>query len=752
MSRLSKAITVGLVTGIVGLVASLVPVGLRLEEDIGLDLLFKLRGAREVPSDVIIVTMDKVSADNLNLPTEPEKWPRSLHARLTENLAKGGAAVTAFDIIFDEARSTEHDNLFAEAISNARNVVLGECLKKETVPLTDDEGAPTGDLNIERLVLPIPSLARSAIALAPFPLPKVPVKVSQYWTFKTGAGDTPTLPVVVLQIFALEVYDEFIRLLEKVSPSQTEKLPQDKDTIIRNKGVEKLILHLRDIFKKEPLIAEKMLVELQNSGTVSLDVKKNQTLKSLIRMYQSPNSHYLNFYGPPGTITTVPYYQILQSQEKSAFNQNQVDLNGKAVIVGLSERLRPEQKDGFYTTFSQSSGLDISGVEIAATAFANLLEDMPARPLGLGAHFATILIWGAVLGIFCRLFPIVIAAVGVMGMSALFLIAALYQFKSTGSWYPLVIPLFFQAPLAFFGTVLWKYFDTHKERQSVRKAFGYFLPDKVVDELAKNMADIKTSSQTVYGACLCTDAEQYTTLSETMHPEELSRFMNKYYEAVFEPVRQRGGIVSDVKGDSMLAIWATANPDAALMNQACFAALDIASAVHRFNRSSDTLQLPTRIGLHSGHMMLSTIGAINHYEYRPVGDIVNTATRIEGLNKYLGTRILVSEEVLYQLDGFLTREFGKFLLAGKVKPTVVCELICHIEESSEQQRNLCAMFAEALSAYRRQSWEEAIEIFYESLEVCKEDGPSIFYLKLCKGYRENPPREMWDGLVCLNKK
>ncbi|NVM26003.1 MAG: hypothetical protein HWN70_08835, partial [Desulfobacterales bacterium] len=68
MSRLSKAITVGLVTGIVGLVGSLVPVGLHVEENIGLDLLFKLRGAREVPSDVIIVTMDKVSADNLNLP------------------------------------------------------------------------------------------------------------------------------------------------------------------------------------------------------------------------------------------------------------------------------------------------------------------------------------------------------------------------------------------------------------------------------------------------------------------------------------------------------------------------------------------------------------------------------------------------------------------------------------------------------------------------------------------------------------
>jgi adenylate cyclase len=120
MSWFFKAVTVGSLTGLLGLVASLVPVGLHLEESVGLDLLFRMRGAREVLPDVIIVTMDKASADNLNLPADPEKWPRSLHARLTENLTKEGTAVIAFDIIFDEPSSTEHDYLFAEAIRNAQ--------------------------------------------------------------------------------------------------------------------------------------------------------------------------------------------------------------------------------------------------------------------------------------------------------------------------------------------------------------------------------------------------------------------------------------------------------------------------------------------------------------------------------------------------------------------------------------------------------------------------------------------------------
>ena len=103
MSNFCKALLVGLLTGVLGL--CFVPVASQLEEDIGLDFPFTLRGNLEVPSDVIIVTMDRVSARNLNLPTDPGKWPRFLHARLVEILTKQGAAVIAFDVLFDEVRT-----------------------------------------------------------------------------------------------------------------------------------------------------------------------------------------------------------------------------------------------------------------------------------------------------------------------------------------------------------------------------------------------------------------------------------------------------------------------------------------------------------------------------------------------------------------------------------------------------------------------------------------------------------------------
>ena len=747
MSRLHKAVVVGLFTGVLGLVISLAPIGLDLEEVLGLDLLFKLRGQKEVPAEIIIVTMDKISSDNLKLPDEPRKWPRSLHARLIENLLNKGVSLIAFDIIFDEPHSPDDDSIFARAIDTAANVVLGEYIERDFVQL--DPKTSGADASIETLVPPFAPLARAAVAVAPFPLPKVPVKVSQYWTFKTSAGDTPTLPVVAFQVFAAHVYDDFLRLLKKSSTSAITDLPKDKETLIAGKNVDAVVRNLRDIFQRNPLLSDKMVKEL---GASSIDEHNKSVITSLIRMYQSPNSHYLNFYGPPGTIRTIPYFELVQTRESAGGGEIDLDFKGKAIFVGLSERLRPEQKDGFYTTFSQPSGVDISGVEIAATAFANLLEDIPVRPLHVAAHAAIIFLWGMLLGFVCLVFSAIYSALAVIGLSALYLMLAWYQFNQAAIWYPLASPLFIQAPVAFLAAILWKYFETHREQKNIKEAFGYYLPEKVVDQLAKDVAHIQSGAKIVYGTCLCTDAEQYTTLSEGMDPEKLRVLLNKYYETVFEPVRTHGGIVSDVKGDSMMALWTTTHPDAQLRNQACLAALEISRAVDQFNKNSHAFQLPTRIGLHSGHLSLGSVGAINHFEYRAVGDIVNTVSRIESLNKQLGTSILVSADVLHQVDDFHTRDLGGFFLSGKSKPVVLHELICLKDESNEKHRNLCDFFAEALRAYRGQSWEKAIDKFKASLQISKQDGPSLFYLRLCEKYRENPPGERWDGLVRLHKK
>jgi adenylate cyclase len=751
MSGLSRAVVLGVLTGIAGVGAGMLPLGIALEENLDLEILFRLRGTRTPPEEVLVVSIDKASAEYFRLPNDLRKWPRSLHADLTGRMAAGGASVVAFDVFFEEPRAGDQDRKFAEAVRRAGNVVLCERLQSGAVPLSDGKGAPAGGLRIAKIVPPIPRLSQSAAALSPFPLPKIPFKVSKGWTFRTGAGETPTLPIAAFQVFTAPVYDEFRSLLEQAAPGRTGLLPRAREQIPAVRGVEPLLRDIRSIFESDPAVGDRMLEELRKSPSAPPDPAKRRYLASLIRMYQSDEFRYLNFYGPPRTIRTIPYHRFLQSLGESP-GPPAIDVKGKAVFVGSSETWQPEQKDGFYTAFSQSDGLDLSGIEIAATAFANLLEDLPVRPLDARARFALLFLWGLGIGTFCRRFSPLAAALGVTGAGILYLVVARQHFAAAGVWYPLAIPLFFQSPVALTATVLWNYVDSNRERRNIRTAFEHYLPNDVVDQLAKNIADLKTSHQLVYGICLATDAEHYTSVSESMDPKDLSSFMNRYYEAVFDPVRQHGGVVSNVIGDSMLAIWVAAEPDPALKDKSCLAALDIASAMRRFDPSADSTRLPTRIGLHAGQILMGNIGAVGHYEYRPVGDIVNTATRVEGLNKHLGTRILVSEEVLRQQDGFLTREVGKFLMAGKQNPVVAHELICRMADSDELQRAACGAFSDALAAFRERRWSDAEEKFLEAESRFGQDGPSRFYLELCARYRTHPPAEPWDGEIRMENK
>jgi adenylate cyclase len=432
--------------------------------------------------------------------------------------------------------------------------------------------------------------------------------------------------------------------------------------------------------------------------------------------------------------------------------EKKIILKDKAVFVGLSEILLAERKDSFYTVFSQANGIFISGVEIAATAFLNLLEDSPLKPPNLGVLIAMVLFWGILLGVICRMLPVAFSAISVIGLSVLYLLAANYQFRANDGWYPIVIPLLFQAPLAFFGGLIWSYVDVNKERQNIKKALGYHLPREVVEQIAKDIVHVETEAQVVYGICLFTDVAEYTTLSETLDPMELGRLMNRYYETMFKPVKTNGGYVSGVIGDSMLALWATTSSEAVAKEKACSAAIDIQKELKLFSESSEFPNLNTRIGLHCGQILLGHIGALDHYEYTPMGDIVNTASRIEYLNKQLRTGLLVSEEMVHQLNGFLTREVGKFRLAGKIKPVAVHELLGFKKGADQKLLKGCAIFAEALNTFRSQSWDEAKEKFHQSIETLGEDGPSLFYIKICEDYRQNPPGDSWDGVVRMDKK
>ncbi|MBW2435925.1 MAG: SpoIIE family protein phosphatase [Deltaproteobacteria bacterium] len=531
--RLFKAIILGLIIGLVGLMVSPFRFALNLEENTGLGLLFKLRGVRQPSSDVVVVSIEKESSEYISVPNNPDKWPRSLHARLTENLVKEGAAVITFDVHFIEPRSLEDDKLFAKAISKAQNVVLAEPMIAKEVSSSGNGGSNAEVHSIVKLVKPIELFARSAVATAPFSLPRIPFKVNRYWGFQTGAGDSPTLPVVTFQLLTLPLSAEFLSLLEKVSPQQAANLPPDSDNAIKTKGLKRLIGEIREIFASEPLIAEAMLEELEHLEAPSENGKTHRLLKSLINMYAAPNSRYINYYGPPRTITTVPYHQALQLRD-GRVGDRQYDLRGKAVFVGLSEILLADRKDSFYTVFSQPNGIFISGVEIAATALSNIIENTPVKPVGLLFHILIILPWGILAGIVCRIFSLKIGALSVVGLSILYLVTAVVLFKIQGSWLPIVIPLFLQAPLAFIGAVGIEHSRLFKE----------FLVKLRMEEDLSSARDVQMSML----PAACPEFEGYKLAASSTPAREVGGDFFDFFEI---GERKLGLIIGDVTGKSV---------------------------------------------------------------------------------------------------------------------------------------------------------------------------------------------------------
>jgi adenylate cyclase len=751
MTRPAKALILGVFTGILGILVSCFPFTLDLEETAGLDWLFTLRGPVTPPDEVVIVSIDKASADALNLSTDPGKWPRSHHAELLRKLTKAGAAVIVLDIHFKEQREPEVDAALTQAIEESNRVVLFQYTRKNITRLYDQSGHYSGELITQQLTRPAEPIASAPLALAPFPLPVFPVKVSQFWAYTPGTGDLPTEPVVALQLYAAARFPDLLALIRQVDPNISLPPAQTAAGLFEKHAAQSSIQAIRKLFTEHPSLAKQVATALENDKRFAGNTEQKALLHALIAMYSKDDSRYLNFYGPPQTLTTIPFVQILRPDMALPGFAQAPDLHGKIVFIGYSERLQPEQLDEFYTVYSQNNGLHLSGVEIAATTFANLLKDHPVIPLPLPAQFILLAGWGLLLGFCVRLLPVLPAIAVSMGLATIYLVASQLFFNQYSIWLPLLVPLLIQGPFALFVAIVWHYHEVRQERESIRTAFGLYLPATVVDELANDLAKGKTESQLVYGTCLSTDADKYTTLSEGMDPAKLAELMNAYYETLFAPVRQYGGIVSDVVGDAMLALWTASTPELELRRNAILAALAINKIVGQPEVGNIPHHLPTRIGLHTGQVLLGSIGAVDHFEYRAVGDIVNTSTRVQGMNTYLGTRMLLTHQMLEGIDDFVTRDVGSFVLAGKTQPIIIHELLgqCNADIDSavvEQQQ----LFAEGLSTFRQGDWARAQKIFTRHHADNRNDAVSRYYVNLCR--HQQQPDENWNGAIQLDTK
>ena len=385
--------------------------------------MFTLRGPRQPPDGVVIISLDNESSVRLGLSENFSKWPRSVHAGLVERLNSLGASVIAFDVHFPQSGDDAGDRDLAGAISRAGNVILYEKLKRETL---DGGGgsAPSSRVEVDVLVPPAPPLAAAALAIAPFPLPKIPIRVSQAWLFKGSAGDAPTLPVVALQAMAIREYNRLYTLLLQSDPNSLENLVPTWRQSTGPGGLVKTMQAVREQFQQDTLSGKHLLMSEAGAagpagpaGPDRLSATEKARLKALVNMYAGESSVYINFYGPPETFPTISYHEILSPPPGSSASLAE-QIKGKAVFVGAARLPWSDQKDGFYTVYSQPDGLDLNGVEIGATVFANLLEGSSIKILSPSGSLVILLGCAAVLALLATLLAPLTAIVVIVLISS----------------------------------------------------------------------------------------------------------------------------------------------------------------------------------------------------------------------------------------------------------------------------------------------------------------------------------------------
>ncbi len=697
------------------------------------------------------------------MPFDTRQWPRTQHARLVSGLNRAGAQTIVYDLHFISPRPAQ-DAEFAAAMRNAGNVLLPSFLDP-CVP--SEENCQTNNLDSHRSspkvtlyqhLPPTPALAGAAAAIGPFTLSDSNRRVSQFWTFNPHAGDAPSLSLLALVHYVSSQGVSRERLRSLVS-SIEKSLPPDSGRLDRRDDNQTLARAMIDLLRSAPETFYKALAESIAEGTSSSEEPdSNHRLTSLLSALSPPSSRYFNFIGPSASIRTIRFGDALKILAADGGNSPEARriFAGKAVFIGLSSAVQRDQRDNydyFDTVYSNlETGSKLSGIEILATAFSNLLHRETLRPVQGAALASGIILWGLIAAFLARLLTPFRALAVLSILCAGYLALAVHLFDAGNLWLPLLAPLALQATFSLFSATLLHYRQATREYRIIHNAFNQYLPEIAINRLVHEGFHTVYNRETLFGVCMFTDAEGYTSVAEKVPSGKLAIILESYKAVIEEIVNAHGGIVSDSPGDSVLAFWASRSDDLANRQAALDAMLKIDRAIGHWNLTNAfKVQLPTKIGLHCGELTLTRIEKDTASESRLVGDIVNTASRLEELNKHLGSRRLASAETIDGLESVVSQYVGRFVFKGKTIPIDVHQILGSGDDDRQAWTPYKHYFSAAVDAFQAQKWQAATELFGSTDTIRPGDPATQWYFRQIEQFQQ-PSQPVFDGTFILTTK
>jgi adenylate cyclase len=457
----------------------------------------------------------------------------------------------------------------------------------------------------------------------------------------------------------------------------------------------------------------------------------------------------IRYTGPPQHLESLSYYRILEENESILREQ----VEGRVVLVGRMIEdipLSQGQVDAFRTPYSRGPKTFMSGVEIQGNVIYDLLTGTWGREISPAWRTGMYLV-------FFLAFSLV--AVYLSPGASLTVLAALGLVIFVGAWAALCFFRIWLEPVllglglvGIYGvTLVTHHLSSLQEKRWLHQAFTHYVPQEVVDTLLAHPERLELGGVELEATVMFADLAGFKELSQNMAPRDLVNLLSDYFTPLTDIVLAHGGTLDKYMDSSLMAVWGAPLPQADHARRACQAALAMQRRIIddlRERQARGQAFLGLSLGLHTGQVMAGNVGSRERFNYTIMGDTVNLAHRLQGLNRHYGTHLIVSDASRTQAGaGFFMRELDQVQVRGRKKPVTIFELVW--VAPGEPVPLWLSSFEDGRAAYRERDWQNAILHFEEVIRLKPEDGPATLYLRRCRRYQEMPPPSDWKGVAVL---
>ena len=585
-------------------------------------------------------------------------WPRSLYAKVIDNLSRSGALVIGLDVLLSEPSTEAEDRALADAIKRAGNVVIA----------SDMQYQESAHARLWMRVDPIDVLKAA------------------------GASNG----------------------LVRVVP--------DGDTVVRD------MPEGSDVFWKQLL------------------KEANRQQPGLVPNTELPPDAMIRYVGPDHTFPFISFYQALAADTHlppDAFKD-------QIVLVGRDLKSSPDARAGvpdvFITPFTASTRWTSPGVELHANFIETAVLGNAIRPSPPWAPLLLLACVVFVTSVLLRNWRPIVGATVVTALTIALAGGDYFIFRQYDLWVPVASSILACVTVYIsFGALA---FLTERRRKAeIRNAFSLYVSPEVVDHVMAHPEGLKLGGERREVTMLFTDLAGFTTLSEQMEAEEVAKILNLHFTDCTAIVKRHNGTVNRFIGDAVMAMYGAPVADADQAIDAVRTACDMQQAIAELREKLRAQGLPEirmRIGVHSCTAVIGNLGSADRFDYTAIGDGVNLAARLEGVNKLYGTGILISGDTASRLDGAVkVRPVDRVIVKGKTEPV---EILTPCQDDRAIQ-----LTTDAVKAYRARAWDDSEALWREVAQALPGDGVAAIYLERIARLRTIAPDEAWEAAVELDK-